>query len=103
MASFVYAFPAFMQRWWKAIRGGDVAQAMAYQHQSNEILQEAIIPLAGEGYNDTSLTKATVNAAGFFKAGPPRPPSEAAPAERIERLRATLEEKFAHFLEDEIG
>ena len=102
MASFIYAFPAFMQRWWKAIREGDVAANLKHQHQCNQILREAIVPLFGEGLNDTSLTKATVNAAGFFKAGPPRPPSEAATQDRIDRLRGTFEEEFPHFLEEAI-
>ncbi len=98
MASFIYAFPAFMMKWWKAIREGDQQTALAMQHDCNRILQEAILPLANEGYNDTALTKATVEAAGFFAAGPPRRPSEAVPNARIQRLRQTLEEDFAQFM-----
>jgi hypothetical protein len=71
------------------------------QHECNRILQEAVLPLAAEGYNDTALTKATVDAAGFFKAGPPRRPSLAVPKERIEKLRETFERNFAPFLEAE--
>ena len=102
MASFVYAFPSFMMKWWRAIKGGDLQAAIAMQHQCSEILQEAIIPLAFEGFNDTSLTKATVDAAGSFKAGTPRPPTEAVPAARIQKLRETFEEKFPQFLAEEV-
>jgi len=103
MASFVYAFPAFMMKWWRAIRGGDLATALSLQHDCNRILQDAILPLYHEGFNDTSLTKATVDAVGIFKAGPPRRPTRAVPPERIRRLRATLEKNFAHFLPQSAG
>ncbi len=103
MASFIYAFPDFMLKWWKAIREGNASKAVAMQKQCNEILQEAVLVLAREGYNDTSLTKATVDAAGFFQAGPPRPPSTAVPRQRIEKLRATFEERFPHFLEETVA
>ncbi|HEY3131081.1 MAG TPA: dihydrodipicolinate synthase family protein, partial [Acidobacteriota bacterium] len=66
MASFIYAFPGFMMKWWQAIRKGESSKSLAMQHECNRILQEAVLPLAAEGYNDTALTKATVDAAGFF-------------------------------------
>jgi 4-hydroxy-tetrahydrodipicolinate synthase len=98
MASFVYTFPDFMMKWWRAIRDGDHAGAVAMQHECNRILQQAILPLYYEGFNDTALTKATVEASGMFKAGPPRRPTLAVPKERIARLRDTLEREFPHFL-----
>jgi 4-hydroxy-tetrahydrodipicolinate synthase len=103
MASFVYTFPAFMMKWWNAIRGGDVAGAIALQHECNHILEEAILPLAYEGFNDTALTKATIEAAGIFKAGPPRRPTIAVPPERIRKLRDTLSRSFGHFLQQGAG
>lgn len=84
-------------------REGNASKAVAMQKQCNEILQEAVLVLAREGYNDTSLTKATVDAAGFFQAGPPRPPSTAVPPQRIEKLRTTFEERFPHFLEETVA
>ncbi|MGH7575827.1 MAG: hypothetical protein ACREM1_11975, partial [Longimicrobiales bacterium] len=99
MASFIYAFPAFMMKWWEAIRTGDHAIALAMQDDCSRILKEAILPLASEGFNETALTKATVDAAGFLKAGPPRRPSAAVPRSRIAKLRRTFEEKFPQFLQ----
>ena len=89
-------FDVVMMKWWNAIRGGDVATAIAMQHECNRILEQAIIPLAYEGFNDTALTKATIDAAGVFKAGPPRRPTIAVPPERIKKLRDTLARDFGH-------
>ncbi|MGH9158589.1 MAG: dihydrodipicolinate synthase family protein, partial [Vicinamibacteraceae bacterium] len=58
MASFIYAFPAFMIKWWEAIRTGHHTTALAMQDDCNRILKEAILPLAAEGFNETALTKA---------------------------------------------
>jgi hypothetical protein len=44
-------------KWWRAIKGGDLPTAIAMQHQCSEILQEAIIPLAFEGFNDALVRK----------------------------------------------
>ena len=98
MASFIYTFPDFMMKWWSAIRSGDHAGAISMQQECNRILQEAILPLYYEGFNDTALTKATVEASGMFKAGPPRHPTLAVPKERIAKLRDTLKRDFPHFL-----
>lgn len=100
MASFIYAFPNYMMRWWKEISTGDFQTALKMQHEVNAILQEAILPLiVTEGYNEIAATKAVVDAAGFLKAGPPRPPFRPVPTERIKTLRATFEKHFAHFLQ----
>jgi 4-hydroxy-tetrahydrodipicolinate synthase len=73
MASFIYAFPSYMMRWWKAISAGDFQTALKMQHEVNALLQDAILPLIlGEGYNEIAATKAVVDAAGFLKAGAPR-------------------------------
>lgn len=103
MASFIYAFPHYMVRWWQAISGGDFSRALAMQHEVNALLQEAILPLIlAEGYNEIAATKATVDAAGFLKAGPPRKPFRPVPPDRIQQLRVTLEEKFPQFLQSEV-
>jgi len=100
MASFIYAFPAYMMRWWKAISEGEFTTALTMQHEINRLLQEAIVPMiAIEGFNEIAVTKAVVDAAGFLKAGPPRKPFSAVPEERIVRLRATLEQTFPQFLQ----
>jgi dihydrodipicolinate synthase/N-acetylneuraminate lyase len=77
--------------------GRDHAGAVAMQHECNRILQQAILPLYYEGFNDTALTKATLEASGMFKAGPPRWPTLAVPKERS-RLRGTLEREFPYIL-----
>lgn len=99
MASFIYAFPAYMMKWWRAISGGDLAASLRMQHEVNDILQDAILPMIiAEGYNEIAVTKSIVEAAGFFKAGSPRKPFRPVPAERTQQLRARLEEKFPQFL-----
>ena len=99
MASFIYAFPSFMMRWWRAISNGDLASALEMQHEVNEILRDPILPLiVTEGYSEIAASKAIVDAAGFFTAGPPRKPFRAVPAERIKQLRGIFEEKFPQFL-----
>jgi hydratase-aldolase len=99
MASFIYAFPHFMMKWWSAISGGDFAAALKMQHEVNVILQDAVLPLiVSEGFSEVAATKAVVDAAGFFKAGPCRKPFRAVPQERIKKLRALFEEKFPQFL-----
>jgi len=99
MASFIYAFPYFMKKWWRAISTGDFAVALKMQHEVNIILQEAVLPLIiAEGYSEVAATKAVVDAAGFFKAGPCRKPFRVAPPDRIKQLRTLLEDKFPQFL-----
>lgn len=101
MASFIYAFPAYMKRWWQTISSGDFPSALSMQHEVNALLQEAVLPLiTAEGYNEIAATKAVVDAAGFLKAGPPRRPFRPVPRERIEKLRSTLVERFPQFLND---
>lgn len=102
MASFIYAFPDFMMKWWEAIRSGD-QRAFDMQQECNRVLREAVLPLANEGFNDTALTKAAVDAGGFFVAGPARRPSTSVPSARIEKLRRTLEESFPQFLREPLA
>jgi 4-hydroxy-tetrahydrodipicolinate synthase len=100
MASFIYAFPHYMMRWWKAISCGQGANALAMQHEVNAILQDLVLPLIiAEGYNEIAATKAVVDAAGFLKAGAPRKPFRPVPAERIEQLRSDLGEHYPQFLQ----
>ncbi len=100
MASFIYAFPAYMMRWWSCITGGNFVKALAMQHEVNSLLQEAIVPLiATEGYNEIAATKAVVDAAGFLKAGAPRKPFRPVPSDRIEKLRATFQQRFPQFMQ----
>lgn len=99
MASFIYAFPGYMMKWWSAIDGGDWPASLSMQHRVNQLLQEAVLPLiVQEGYNEIAVTKAVVDAAGFFKAGPPRKPFRPVPVERIGKLRMRIEQDFSDFL-----
>jgi len=100
MASFIYAFPGYMMRWWQTIRSGDLTTALAIQHDVNRLLQEAVLPLIRqEGYNEIAVTKAVVDAAGFLKAGAPRKPFRPVPRERVDQLRAAFSRDFSQFLE----
>lgn len=100
MASFIYAFPGYMMRWWQAISAQDLQTSLRMQHEVNAILQDAILPLIlSDGYNEIAATKAVVDAAGFLKAGAPRKPFHSVPPDRIQRLRATFEANFRHFLQ----
>jgi 4-hydroxy-tetrahydrodipicolinate synthase len=99
MASFIYAFPAYMMRWWGAIRGGDLPKALAMQHEVNDLLYGLIVPLIRQGYNEIAVTKAVVDAAGFLTAGPPRKPFRPVPPDRIGELRGQLETRYPVFLE----
>lgn len=104
MASFIYAFPAYMLRWWNVIRGGDLQASLSMQHEINSLLQNLILPLIRqEGYNEISATKAVVDAGGFLRAGPPRKPFRAVPVERIAKLREAIQERFPQFLEQPAG
>lgn len=100
MASFIYAFPEYMMKWWRAISGADVPTALAMQQEVNDILHDEIIPMiVTEGYNEIAVTKSIVEAAGFFKAGSPRKPFRPVPADRTNQLRAAFEAKFPQFLQ----
>jgi len=99
MASFIYAFPGYMMKWWRAITSGDIKTSLQMQGEVNAILGDEIIPMiVAEGYNEIAVTKAIVEAAGNFKAGQPRKPFRPVPAERTQKLRAVFEEKFPQFL-----
>ena len=99
MASFLYAFPGYMMRWWRSIGGGELSTALRMQHEVNTLLQDAILPLiVTEGFNEIAATKAVVDAAGFLRAGAPRKPFRSVPPERVRSLRATFENHFPHFL-----
>ena len=100
MASFLYAFPGFMMRWWKAISERHDSAALSMQHDCNRLLQALVLPIIiTEGYNEIAATKAVVDAAGFLRAGPPRRPFRAVPAERIRKLRQDIRAQFPEFLE----
>ena len=100
MASFIYAFPQYMVRWWKSISSGNFAEALKRQHQVNALLQDLIGPLiVNEGYNEITVTKAVIDAAGFLKAGPPRKPFRPLPPARLERLRSDLQAQYPEFLQ----
>jgi dihydrodipicolinate synthase/N-acetylneuraminate lyase len=101
MASFLYAFPGYMMRWWRSIANEEFSAALRMQHEVNALLQDAILPLiVSEGFNEIAATKAVVDAAGFLRAGSPRKPFRPVPAERIKSLRATFENHFPYFLAD---
>jgi 4-hydroxy-tetrahydrodipicolinate synthase len=100
MASFIYAFPGYMMRWWQTIRSGDLNGALAMQHEVNRLLQELVLPLIRqEGFNEIAATKAVVDAAGFLKAGAPRKPFRPVPKERIDQFRAAIGRDFPQFFE----
>jgi 4-hydroxy-tetrahydrodipicolinate synthase len=99
LASFLYAFPGSMMRWWKAISENDLRKAYAMQDEVNALLSDVVIPVIVEGYNEIAATKALVDAGGFFKAGPPRKPFMPVPSERITRLRSEIKEQNPQFLE----
>jgi 4-hydroxy-tetrahydrodipicolinate synthase len=99
LASFLYAFPGYMMRWWKAISENDLPKALSMQDEVNALLAEVIIPVIVEGYNEIAATKAIVDAAGFFRAGPPRKPFIPVPPNRINALRKEIKERYPQFLE----
>lgn len=100
MASFIYAFPKYMMRWWQNISHDNLAQALAQQHEVNALLQDLILPMiVGEGYNEIAATKAVIDAAGFLKAGPPRKPFRPVPPARIEQLHRDLRTRYPQFLQ----
>lgn len=100
MASFIYAFPGYMMRWWEAIRSGSAGTALAMQHEVNALLQSLVLPLIlVEGLSEISATKMVIDAAGELRAGPARKPFRSATPERIRKLRADIERQFPQFLD----
>jgi dihydrodipicolinate synthase/N-acetylneuraminate lyase len=98
LASFLYAFPSYMMRWWKTISENDLPNALKMQDEVNGLLSDVVIPVIVEGYNEIAATKALVDAAGFFKAGPPRKPFLPVPQDRLNKLRNDIKEQYPQFL-----
>jgi dihydrodipicolinate synthase/N-acetylneuraminate lyase len=98
MASFIYACPEYMMKWWRAISSGNLPEALRMQHEVNDLLQQVVLPPILNGYSEVSGTKAFVEALGHFACGPSRQPFFPVPREIIARQRREVAEKFPQFL-----
>lgn len=99
MASFIYACPQYMMRWWRAIHGGDFQLAIRMQHEVNELLYEVVLPPFRRGASEVAGTKAFVTAMGHWACGGPRKPFFAVDDRTIARMRTQVEERFPQFLQ----
>lgn len=99
MASFIYACPKYMMRWYKAISGGDLQMAIKMQNEVNELLQEVVLPPFFVGASEVAGTKAFIEAAGNWACGKARKPFFEVPQEAIDKQRRQLEEDYPQFLE----
>jgi len=99
MASFIYACPKYMMKWWRTICSGDVEGAIRMQHEVNELLQKVVLPPILAGYSEIAGTKAFVEALGHWHCGKPRKPFFPVPQEIIDKMRRQVEEEFPQFLE----
>lgn len=98
MASFIYACPEFMMKWWRVICSGQTAEAVKMQHEVNELLQQVVLPPILGGFSEVAATKAFVEALGHWACGKPRPPYFPVPQETIARMRRQTEEQFPQCL-----
>lgn len=99
MASFIYACPKYMMRWWKAISSGDVHEAVRMQNEINGLLQAVILPPFIAGASDTAGTKGFVEAMGYWHCGKARAPYFPVPQESIDKMRRQVEEGYSQFLD----
>jgi len=98
MASFIYACPEYMMKWWRTIQSGDTGEAIRMQHEVNELLQQVVLPPILSGYSEVAGTKAFVEALGHWQCGQSRKPFFPVPQALIDKQRRQVEEQFPQFL-----
>jgi dihydrodipicolinate synthase/N-acetylneuraminate lyase len=72
-SSIIFMNPSFQNKLYKTCKEKKWEKAINMQFKIIDFINDIVVPLR-EKYSEVSLAKALVNASGFLKVGPPRPP-----------------------------